>query len=238
MVLAARSVDRLREIGDELHAAHGTEHRVVGVDLADPAGPRSLIRATADLDVGLLVSNAGDSAPKDFLDHDLADLRTQLQLNAASHLELIHHFGGRLVQRGRGGILLTSASGGFHGMPHMANAAAAKGYLHHLGEALHHELAPAGVDVTVLMPGNVDTPLVGRLGLDPADFPLPLMSPEAAVAQAMHALESGAVRLVPGRALRVGLRLLPRTTSVRLNGRLLARALARRTAGGTAEAAA
>lgn len=238
LVLAARSADRLRAIGDELHTAHGVEHRVVGVDLAHPDGPDHLMRATADLDVGLLVSNAGDSAPKDFLDHRLAELRTQLRLNAVSHLELVHHFGGRLVRRGRGGILLTSASGGFHGMPHMANDAAAKGYLHHLGEALHHELRPAGIDVTVLMPGNVDTPLVGRLGLDPADFPLPLMSPDAAVAQAMRALESGAVRLVPGRALRVGLRLVPRGASVRLNGRLLARALSRRLADDAAGTAA
>lgn len=227
VVLASRSTERLAEIGQDLTTRHGVDHRVVGVDLSEPDGPQALIAATTDLDVGLLVSNAGDSAPRDFLDHPIEALQEELRLNATSHLELVRHHGARLVQRGGGGIILTSATGGFHGMPHMANAAAAKGYLHHLGEALHHELAPAGVDVTVLMPGNVDTPLVARLGFDPSDFPLSMMTPEAAVAQAMRALHAGKVRVVPGRALRTMLRLVPRAASVRMNGRLLSRAMAR-----------
>lgn len=227
LVLASRSTDRLHAIGLDLAARHGIDHRAVGVDLSSPDGPQALIAATADLDVGLLVSNAGDSAPGDFLDHPVEALHRQMRLNATSHLDLARHYGERLVARGGGGIILTSATGGFHGMPHMAHDAAAKGYVHHLGEALHHELGPAGVDVTVLMPGNVDTPLVTRLGFEASDFPLALMPAEAAVSQAMRALAAGRVRIVPGRALRVMLRLAPRATSVRLNGRLLARAMAR-----------
>ena len=50
-------------------------------------------------------------------------------------------------------------------MPFLANTAAAKGYAYHLGEALHHELKPAGVDVLVILPGNVDTPIIDRIGL-------------------------------------------------------------------------
>lgn len=229
VVLASRSTDRLHAIGLDLATDHGIDHRVVGVDLSAPDGAQALLAATADLDVGLLVSNAGDSAPRDFLDQPIEALHRQVRLNAISHLDLARHFGEHLVQRGAGGIILTSATGGFHGMPHMANDAAAKGYVHHLGEALHHELAPAGVDVTVLMPGNVDTPLVARLGFEPSDFPLSLMSAEAAVSQAMRALASGRVRIVPGRALRTVMRLVPRAASVRLNGRLLARAMARTT---------
>lgn len=227
LVLAARSEERLREVGETLTAAYGIEHRVVTVDLAQQSGARTLAAATEDLDVGLLVSNAGDGVPKDFLDHHLDELQRQVVLNATSHLELIHHFGRRLVERGAGGILITSASAGFHGLPHMANLAAAKGYLHHLGEALHHELAPAGVDVTVLLPGSVDTPIVGRIGLEASDLPVRLMAPQAAVAEAMQALTSGRATIVPGRVIRVALRVTPRRVLVRLNGRLMERALAR-----------
>lgn len=229
VVLAARSADRLRDVGRELTATHGVDHRVVAVDLSDGSGAQTLVHATEDLDVGLLVSNAGDGVPKDFLDHELTELHGQLTLNAISHLDLVHHFGRRLVDRGRGGIILTSASGGRHGIPHMANTAAAKGYLYHLGEALHHELAPAGVGVTVLLPGNVDTPIVGRIGLRPSDFPLPFIAADVAVEQAMRALISRTATLVPGRALRLALSAIPRGASVRLNGRLMARAMARNT---------
>lgn len=238
LVLASRSAERLREIGRELTTTHGIDHRVVAVDLSDGSGARTLIDATENLDVGLLVSNAGDGVPRDFLDHELDELHRQLTLNATSHLALTHHFGRRLVQRGRGGIILTSASGGRHGVPHMANTAAAKGYVHHLGEGLHHELAPAGVDVTVLLPGNVDTPIVGRIGLRPSDFPIPLMSPDVAVAQAMRALIHSTATLIPGRPLRLALGTLPRRLAVRLTGRLMAGAMARNTAATAVEPAA
>lgn len=237
LVLASRSAERLREIGRELATTRGIDHQVVAVDLSERAGAQTLIDATEDLDVGLLVSNAGDGVPRDFLDHELHEVQRQLILNATSHLELTHHFGRRLVQRGKGGIVLTSASGGRHGVPHMANTAAAKGYVHHLGEGLHHELAPAGVDVTVLLPGNVDTPIVERIGLRPSDFPFPLLTPDAAVGQAMHALTHSTATLVPGRALRLALGTVPRRFSVRLNGRLMARAMARNTLATTVEPA-
>lgn len=135
-------------------------------------------------------------------------------------------------------MILTSASAGFHGLPHMANTAAAKGYLHHLGEALHHELAPAGVDVTVLLPGSVDTPIVARIGLTASDLPVPLMAPSVAVTQAMHALAAGTATIVPGRAIRVALRVTPRRVLVRLNGKLMARAMARNASARPAEQAA
>ena len=227
IVLASRSHHRLREIGASVATAHGVGHRVVSVDLSNRSGAQTLITATEDLDVGLLVSNAGDGVPRDFLDQELDELHKQLAFNAVSHLELAHHFGRRVTDRGRGGIILVSATGGLHGIPHMANIAAAKGYVHHLGEALHYELEPAGVDVTVLLPGNIDTPIVDRIGLRASDFPLALMAPDAAVEQAIKALIGGTATLVPGRPLRLALGVIPRGISVRLNGRLMARAMAR-----------
>src|SRR5437773_8489361 len=60
LVLAARSTDRLDDLGRELTRAHGIDHRVVTVDLSRPGGATDLLLAAcADLDVGLLISNAG-----------------------------------------------------------------------------------------------------------------------------------------------------------------------------------
>jgi short-subunit dehydrogenase len=93
----------------------------------------------------------------------------------------VHAFAGRFVARGRGGIVLTSALGAFQGLPNMAHDSAAKAYVLNLGEALHHELAPAGVDVTVLLPGSVDTPVIDALGLRDARLPIRPQPAEAAV---------------------------------------------------------
>ncbi len=223
VVLVARSTDRLHDLGDTLTAAHGVSHRVVTLDLEQPDAAERLMEATADLDVGLLVSNAGAGHPGALLEQEMSALHRWFQLNAISHLELAHRIGRQLVARGGGGILLVAALGG-HGIPHMAHDSAAKGYVLNLGEALHHELKRLGVDVTVLLPGNVETPIIDKLGVDRGWMPLRTLPADVAVREAMAALVKGSPSHVPGMAMRTLSRLLPRALSVRLNGRMLHRA--------------
>lgn len=225
VVLAARRTAALAALGSELSSAHGIEHRVVTVDLAEPAGPADLIRATGDLDVGLLVSNAGTGMPGDFLTHPLADLHRIVRLNSIAHLELAHHFGKRLVERGRGGMVLVSAGGALHGLPHMANDSATKAYVLNLGEGLHHELASSGVDVTVVLPFAVDTPIIEKFGIDPGSMPFKPQSVEECVDETLVALHKGRATVVPGRTMRLVTRLTPRSVSIRVNGRMLGKAV-------------
>jgi short-subunit dehydrogenase len=108
---------------------------VVTVDLSRPSATQLLTKAT----------DAGGGRPGRLLDQPLDDLHSRFTLNAISHLDLVYAFAPRLVARGRGGILLVSALGAVHGLPNMAHESASKAYVLNLGEALHHELAPAGV---------------------------------------------------------------------------------------------
>ncbi len=224
LVLAARSTDRLASLGATLRRTHGIQHRVVTVDLREPEAARTLVDATADLDVGLLVSNAGAGRPGLLLDQDLDELHHRLTLNATTHLDLAHAFGRRFVARGRGGIVLVSALGAIHGLPNMAHESAAKAYVLNLGEALHYELEAAGVDVMVLLPGNVDTPIIDAFGVDRSSMPIRPQPAATAVAESLVAFRRGRPTHIPGRLMRVMTRVLPRTRSIRLNGRLLARA--------------
>ena len=50
-----------------------------------------------------------------------------------------------------------------------------------LGEALHCELAPSGVDITVLLPGNVNTAVIDTLGLRRTALPIHPQPAEGAV---------------------------------------------------------
>jgi short-subunit dehydrogenase len=222
LVLAARSTDRMAELGSALSAAHGVGHRVVGVDLSRSGATAELLAATADLDVGLLVSNAGTARTGPFLDQPVEELHRRLTLNAAAHLDLVHAFGRRFVDRGRGGVLLVSALGAQHGWENMAHDGGAKAYLHSLGEALHHELKPAGVAVTVMLPGNVDTPVLDELGIERSAMPLGALSPEAAVRQTVAAFLRGRPRLVPDRRMRAVTRFVPRPVMRRLRARVFA----------------
>jgi short-subunit dehydrogenase len=224
LVLAARSTDRLETLGKALSHRHGSAYRVVTVDLSRPDAASAIVEATADLDVGLLVSNAGGGHPGRLLDQPLDDLHRRFTLNATTHLDLVHAFGRRFVARGRGGILLVSALGAIHGLPNMAHESAAKAYVLNLGEALHHELASAGVDVTVLLPGNVDTPIIDAFGLDRSSLPVRPQSAGSAVQESVAAFLKRRPMHIPGRRMRMMTRLLPRSLSVRMNGRMLGQA--------------
>ena len=114
-----------------------------------------------------------------------------------------------------------------YGLPNMAHESASKAYVLNLGEALHHELAPAGVDVTVMLPGNVDTPIIDAFGLDRDTLPITPLAAAPPVRETTKALLRHRPLHIPDRRIRLMTRLLPRTQSVRLNGRMLGQAAAR-----------
>ena len=136
----------------------------------------------------------------------------------------MHAFGSRFVARGRGGIVLTSALGALQGLPNMAHDSATKAYVLNLGEALHYELAPAGVDVIVMLPGSVDTPVIDDLGLRNAALPIRPQPAEAAVRETITAFLKHRPLHIPGRLMRTMTRLSPRSLAVKMNGRLLGQA--------------
>jgi short-subunit dehydrogenase len=79
--------------------------------------------------------------------------------------------------------------------------AAAKAYVLRLGEALHRELKPAGVTVTVLCPGVSDTGFVAvaQMKITPALKGL-MMKPAPVVRTGIRALQAGRMSVVPGLA--------------------------------------
>lgn len=169
LTLVARRADALSALAGTLAAEHGIRTRTLSIDLGEPDAAARLDEATADLDIGLLVSNAGWGAPGGFLHHDLDDERGYLQLNVGTPMELAHRFGHRFLRRdggSRGGMIFTASTAGYAGVPNLANYAAGKAYVITLAEALNAELAPHGIDVMVLSPGPTRTGMVAIEGMD------------------------------------------------------------------------
>src|SRR4051794_38856432 len=59
LVLVARRIDRLEALAARLADAHGIKAQALQIDLAAPSAAQQMLDATAALDVGLVVSNAG-----------------------------------------------------------------------------------------------------------------------------------------------------------------------------------
>src|SRR5258707_1276062 len=178
IVLVARREDLLKEVGVEFSKRYGVEHRVVVLDVSGEDSIGRLASATNDLDIGLVVSNAGTGNPGEFLKLDRQLLQATLRLNTMSHLDIAHYFGRKLAERRRGGLILVGAMGAENGIPCMANDGGAKAYVHSLGEALHYEFKPLGVHVTVLAAGVTNTAVIEKFGLDPKTMPMKPMSVE------------------------------------------------------------
>ena len=62
VVLLARRQHLLEEVADRIHQETGVDTRAVGIDLSQPGAAAGVIDATAELDVGLLLYNAGADA--------------------------------------------------------------------------------------------------------------------------------------------------------------------------------
>lgn len=227
VVLAARREDLLDQLGKELQHQFGVETRSVRVDLSEMDAVARLYAAVADLDIGLVVSNAGTGNPGSFLREDRNELLQRFRLNALSHLDIAYHFSPRLVVRGCGGLLLGGAMGAAHGIPFMANDAGSKAFVQSLGESLHVELKPKGVHVTVLVVPPTDTAILTKFGLDPRTMPMKPMSPQQCVAEAIRAIEQNQSLCLPGTTNRLMSALIPAGVARTMMGRMIQQTLAK-----------
>src|SRR6266478_8771738 len=106
VALVARRESLLKEVGVEVSNRYGVEHRVVVLDVSREDFIGRLTSATNDLDIGLVVSNAGTGNPGEFLKLDRQLLQATLRLSTMAHLDITHHFGAKLAKRRRGGLIL------------------------------------------------------------------------------------------------------------------------------------
>ena len=156
-LLIARRQQKLDALAQSLHRQYGVAVRSVAVDLSQPNFMDTIEAATDDIEIGLLVNNAGLYKIGEFLDQSLDYQLKILDVNTRAPLILSYHFGQEMRHRGQGGIILVSSTVGGTGAPMNANYAATKSYDLILGEGLHHEIKQHGVDVQILMPGGTRT---------------------------------------------------------------------------------
>ena len=220
LVLVARRRRLLEELASQLAASHGTRVRIVEADLSDRGQVVSVIEATEDVDVGLLVANAGYGTSGNLLDADLGQELDMLDVNAAAVLMLSHAFGRRMKARGRGGIVLVSSIVAFQGVPRTANYAASKAYVQSLAEGLRMELRAHDVDVLVSAPGPVNSGFADR-----ADMRLGrALDPQVVAAATLRALGRRSMVRPGGQSKLLGLALAltPRRMRTRILGQIMA----------------
>jgi uncharacterized protein len=198
LVLIARKQAPLEETAATCRAL-GVEVRTLAMDLVEATAVTRIVDATADLEVGLLIYNAGaNTYSKGFLDGDLAAFASVIDLNVGTMMALVSHFGRPMRDRRRGGLLLVGSIAGYLGSVRHTVYGGVKAFGRIFAESLWLELREYDVDVLELVLGVTRTPAMERVGLN-FDVPgLRVAEPADVAREGLAQLPNGPVHVAGG----------------------------------------
>lgn len=209
LVLAARSMDKLRQLAEQLAQLKPALHiATVACDLATDAGRARLWESVDALESppNLLINNAGHGDYGSFSEAEVLRIQSQIDLNITALSMNTHAFLKRVAATAErpAGILNVSSLAASTPMPDLAVYAATKSYVSSLSEGLAIELADKHIHVLAVCPGPTPTNFstaarradgqdTDRSGQDWLRMP-----PQKVVSIALKSLESGRRRVHPG----------------------------------------
>ncbi|MDR3716597.1 MAG: SDR family NAD(P)-dependent oxidoreductase [Puia sp.] len=158
LVLIARRKELLEETARQIAVQFDVKVKPIVCDLAGADATRQVIEATGDTPIDFLVYNAALSYIGPYLATDPFRYAAIAAVNMVTPLTLLHHFGGKMVERRRGGIVIMSSIAGFQGSGYLSTYAATKAFNRVLAEGLWYEWKPKGVDVIACCAGATETP--------------------------------------------------------------------------------
>lgn len=168
LVLSSRNEEALTALKNSLP---GNQHIVLPVD-AEPAQVTEAFTAlTTQVDrihSAIFMSATYRTHGNNWTDIDF--ITNALQVNIGGAFYMVAHLKPYFEQQGFGQLVICSSVAGYRGLPSGQPYCATKAALHSLCESLYVELTPKNIDVKVISPGFVDTPLTQKNA-----FPMPMM---------------------------------------------------------------
>src|SRR5690349_3536394 len=154
IALIGRDATALQRAADDL----GARYHVV--DVTDFVATRDAIAAFGTCDI--LVNNAGGALSKPFVDHDLADFQSMLDVNLLGAVTACQAVLPGMRSQDFGRIINIASTAGLKGYAYVTAYVAAKHALVGFTRALALETVKQGITVNAVCPGFTDTDLVAR----------------------------------------------------------------------------
>ncbi len=169
VVLAARRVDRLESLAQEIHKmGTGAETLVVQADLSKLEDIQSLINQTLNKfgRIDVLVNNAGFGR-LDWLENldPKKDIQAQFDVNVLGVVQTTRQALPVMIKQRSGHIINMCSMAGLVATPTYSIYAACKHAVHGFSEALRREVKPWGIDVSMIYPGGVTTEFGQHAGI-------------------------------------------------------------------------
>ncbi len=167
LLLVSDREPELSTVARELAAEHQVQALALRLDLARPDAARALYEETLhrELEVEILVSNAGIFFFGEVSDTDPQRANAMLQLHVVTPSLLAHYFGQDMRSRRSGHILFVSSISAWRDFPGIAFYGSSKRYLRSFSSSLREELRVWGVNVTCVAPGATATRLYDQTGV-------------------------------------------------------------------------
>jgi short-subunit dehydrogenase len=188
VLLVARSEDKLIALCNELGRLTSIRAQYLALDLEQADAGAQLFEETQkrELEVEMLINNAGFGSMGDFAQLDLNRELEMIQLNIRALIDLTHRFLLPMRERKRGTIINVASTAGFQAVPYMATYAATKAFVLSFSEALWDENRHHGVHVMALCPGVTETNFFEASGIDRPPMRT-IQTPEEVVETALRA---------------------------------------------------
>jgi len=191
LVVSARSETALTDFAGlhgESAAAAGGSIQPVTLDVTDAASVAAAARTVlAQGPVDLLLYCAGHYRAQRATALDLPDMLQHLQVNYAGALRVLDAVLPSMLLHGGGHISLVSSVAGLRGLPQGLAYGPTKAALINLAETLYLDLRAAGIGVSLVNPGFVETPLTRQ-----NNFTMPaLITPDQAANEILRGWAAG-----------------------------------------------
>ena len=155
LLLTARDTSALAEVAVEATAA-GARCRTLPLDLRDPAQIAAMLDGLAP---DVLINNAGLAVMKPFLQLTPEEWNAQVEVNVNALYHVTRAVLPAMVARGSGHVITIGSLAGRNTFVGGSCYAGTKHFVMGFSESLMLEVRDAGVKVSVVMPGSVDTDL-------------------------------------------------------------------------------
>lgn len=222
LVLIARRMAPLEALSQELQNKYAVQIQCISCDLSAPNATRELQGQLKRPQIDIMVYNAALSYIGRFEEQEADHRQKTVQTNMATPLEMAHHFGRAMLERGKGALVLMGSLAGNQGSGFLSSYAASKAFNRVLAEGLWYEWKDRGVDVIACCAGATSTP--NYLNSKPAKtsaFAPKVQTPEAVAQECLRQLGKRP-SVITGRGNRMAnwfmQKLLPRKKAVEIMG--------------------
>ncbi|HXB13777.1 MAG TPA: SDR family oxidoreductase [Bacteroidia bacterium] len=212
LLIVARSEKLLADNAEELKKKFGVQVQYIAVDLSSPTAAKQIAAFCKEknIEVNVLVNNAGYGLLGAFKDVSLDEQMNMMQLNMQSLVQLTYAMIPALqAHKGKSYILNVASTAAHQAVPYLGVYSATKAFVLSFSRSLNWEMKGTNVSVSCVCPGPTDTNFMDRAGMTNVKKIAKQaerfnMTPEAVAETAINGTLNGKLEIITGFSNKAG----------------------------------